>query len=190
MELFGQKVDMSQDSIRSRVWKIELIALRLFIFGVINSVFLIMASFHTLFLVVSIVLSLVFGTIIWYMFKAKSEALNAEVNSLVSKQAYKANDVSTFEEDISEDADMRIVTRPITVIYFCLLIAFSLLLLFSFTLTWHFMFVGTLLPWIYLSIKIAKLAEKASKSDFKLSLNGALNKLYQTDTIKATAHSG
>lgn len=190
MELFGQKVDMSQDSIRSRVWKIELIALRLFLFGVINSVFLILASFNTFFLIVSIVISIIFGIIVWYMFKAKSEALNAEVNSLVSKQAYKANDVSTFEDDILEDANMRVVTRTITVIYVCVFIASSLLLLFSLTLIWHFIFIGALLPWIYLSIKIAQLAERAAKSDFKLSLNGALNKLYQTDTIKATAHSG
>jgi hypothetical protein len=193
--IFGQKIVMDEDNIRSLVWKIQALAYKFLKFGLINVLLLFVASFNMFSFIISILASCIFAYVVWYKYKAESKDFISDINKKVSKKAYKPNNTKEFSDDITEDKDMSLAMRSIKMIYMFGFIQVAILTLFIFILSleyllFNFNCIVFLLPWIYMGLLMTSQAEIGAKDDFDISLNGGLEKLALTETTRISTSEG
>ncbi|QFR39735.1 hypothetical protein A9Q91_06025 [Candidatus Gracilibacteria bacterium 28_42_T64] len=189
-ELFGQKVVSDLNSPRYFVWFTLKLARFPVVAGFVSVLIMMILSFSNIAMFLVFICYVVALVVLRLYLVSQANAANATVNQMVSKGAYEPETIDEFSVDIREDKDYIKLTAIIVVwaqacFIFSIIVMMIILTLTLFTdlpaIVNAFLL---LLPCNYLVIEMTKYAEAIAQDDFDVSLTGAMNKLFQMDTIR------
>lgn len=189
-ELFGQKVVSDSDSPRYFVWFTLKLARYPLFMGIISVLIMMILSFSNIAMIFGFICFVIALVVLRLYLVSQANAANAAVNQMVSKGAYEAENIEEFSNDIREDKDYIKLTARIAVWAQAFFIFSVILMIIILALTLFTDLPGIVnalflfLPCNYLVIEMTKHAEAIAYDDFDVSLNGAMNKLFQMDTIR------